>query len=162
VYDQVITDFGEIAPFVQIQQAEAQHAAAVERLFDRYDLPLPKNEWADVAFDSFESVEAACAAGIEAEVANADIYTQAIANTDKRDLTNVFKNLQRASLESHLPAFKACDTTAPTGVGGPQNSWNQQGNGNQPPYGQNMADCPNPEMAQSQSRNAGRGQGRTR
>ena len=67
VYDQVIADFGEIAPFVQIQEAEARHAAAVERLFSRYNLALPTNQWANTDFPAFESIEAACAAGVEAE-----------------------------------------------------------------------------------------------
>lgn len=118
VYDQVIADLDETAPFVQIREAEARHADAVERLFSRYNLQLPENQWAETDFPTFESLQAACAIGAEAERANADLYDWALANTAKRDLTNVFTNLKTASLESHLPAFETCDpTAAPLGSG---------------------------------------------
>jgi len=35
-YDQVIADFGEVRPFINIREAEARHMAALQRLFARY------------------------------------------------------------------------------------------------------------------------------
>lgn len=126
VYDSVIADFGQVAPFVQIQKAEAQHAAVLERLFTRYGLELPENEWAEADIPSFDSVEAACVAGVAAEIANAELYDWALSVTDKPDLTNVFTHLQAASLESHLPAFEACDIVAPADGSGRRNTGDQQ------------------------------------
>jgi len=119
VYDQVIQDFGEISPFVEIRAAESRHAAAVESLFEKYDLTVPENEWTGNV-PSFESVEAACAAGAQAEIDNAGLYDAALASTDRRDLTNVFTNLQSASLNQHLPAFQDCSdgTYTPATVNG--------------------------------------------
>ena len=108
VYDQVIQDFGEVSPFVEIRQAEARHADALIRMFDKYGVEVPENGSIG-EIPSFESVEAACAVAMQAEEDNAKLYDTALAATDKRDLTNVFTNLQAASLNQHLPAFEACD-----------------------------------------------------
>lgn len=107
VYDQVIQDFGEVVPFVAIRNAEARHAAAVQRQFEKYGLPIPENQWIGNV-DSFASVEAACTAAAQAEIANASLYDDALANTTRADLTRVFSRLQSASLNNHLPAFQAC------------------------------------------------------
>lgn len=175
VYDAVIADFGEVAPFVPIRQAEAQHAAVLERLFERYGLAAPANEWAEAEIASFESVEAACAAGVAAETANADLYNRALAATDKPDLTNVFTHLQAASLESHLPAFTACDIVpAQDGSGnqhgqsrgrqggpnqgcGPNQGWGQGWNQNRP--NQPNPDCTNPDGPQYDQNRSGQRQG---
>ncbi len=124
VYAQVVADFDDAVLFAHIQQAETRHAAAVERLFARYNLQLPENQWAGVDFPAFENIEAACAAGVEAESDNAGLYDWALSNTTKRDLTNVFTNLKTASLESHLPAFEACDPDAIPAGDGLRNGWN--------------------------------------
>lgn len=165
VYDAVIADFGEVAPFVPIRQAEAQHAAVIERLFERYGLAAPANEWAGAEITSFESVEAACAAGVAAETANAELYNRALAATDKPDLTNVFTHLQAASLENHLPAFTACDIVpAQDGSGnqhgqsrgrqgGPHQGWGQT-RPNQP-----NPDCTNPDGPQYDQNRSGQRQG---
>jgi len=107
VYDQVIQDFGQVIPFTAIREAEARHAAAVERLFEKYGLDVPENQWVGNA-PSFDSLEEACAAAVQAEIDNAGLYDTALATTTRRDLTNVFTNLQSASLNKHLPAFQAC------------------------------------------------------
>jgi hypothetical protein len=107
VYDQVIQDFGDVSPFVQIRQAESRHADALIRMFDRYELEVPENDWVG-AVPSFESVDAACLGAVQAEIDNAGLYDKILATTDKRDLTNVFINLQSASLNQHLPAFESC------------------------------------------------------
>lgn len=170
VYHSVIADFGQVAPFVQIQQAETRHAAALARIFARYGLELPENEWADAEFASFDSVEAACVAGVAAEIANAELYDQALAVTDKPDLTNVFSHLQAASLESHLPAFEACDVVPAADGSGQQNARGRQvgqgrhggqGQGwNQTRPNQPNPDCINPDGPQYDQSRTGQRQGR--
>ena len=114
IYDQVIQDFGDVAPFVNIREAEANHADALIRLFDKYGVEVPENDWIGQV-PSFESVTEACEAGVQAEIDNAGLYDSVLAASEHVDLTRVFTNLQSASLNMHLPAFEAC--ASGTGAG---------------------------------------------
>jgi len=107
IYDQVIADFGAVRPFTQIQKAEESHIAALVRLFERYDLEVPENEWPGNV-PTFESVADACAAGVQAEVDNGAVYDELFSMVDNPDIVRVFTSLQRASLTKHLPAFERC------------------------------------------------------
>jgi len=42
-YDQVIADFGEVRPFINIRDAERRHIEALATLFSRYRLPVSEN-----------------------------------------------------------------------------------------------------------------------
>ncbi len=81
--------------------------AALAATFDRYGLPLPADTWPDRA-PRYESIRAACAAGVEAEIENGAMYDRLIAVTTHADIIEVFENLQRASQENHLAAFRRC------------------------------------------------------
>jgi hypothetical protein len=107
VYQSVIDTFGEVEPFVEIAQSEQHHIEALIKHFDKYGLPVPENTWIG-KIPPFESVQAACQAGAEAEIANAALYDQLFSMTGDPGLIQVFTNLSRASLESHLPQFEAC------------------------------------------------------
>ncbi len=106
-YDTVINTFGQVAPFAQIAQAEQNHIDALVAKFDKYGLEVPENPWYDQV-PVFDSLEAACAASAQAVIDNADHYEQFFLMTDNADLIQVFTNLSRASLESHLLEFQAC------------------------------------------------------
>jgi len=106
-YDQVIEDFGPIKPFINIREAEGRHITALLGLFKRYDLPIPDNTWPG-RVDHYASVEAACKAGVEAEIANGEMYDRLIGNARKNDIITVLRNLQAASQQRHLPAFQRC------------------------------------------------------
>jgi hypothetical protein len=139
VYDQVISDFGEVQPFVNIRQAEAQHIEALLPLFQAYNVPVPENPWIGNA-PSFESVQDACAVGVEAEILNAALYDELYASTERQDIIIVYEALQRASNENHLPAFERCANSSGTNQGNGQgNQGNGQGNqGNGQGNGQGM------------------------
>ena len=107
VYEQVISDFGSVRPFSSIQNAEATHIAALTRLFDAYGLALPENTWIG-QLAGYESLGAACAAGVQAEIANGGLYDTLLSSTERSDILDVYTSLQRASLEQHLPAFMRC------------------------------------------------------
>jgi hypothetical protein len=107
VYASVIDQFGAVRPVTNIQRAETNHANAVVRLMERYAVPVPENAWLGTDFP-FATVSEACAAGVEAELLNRDLYDILFASTDRADLTRVFASLQRASEENHLPAFERC------------------------------------------------------
>jgi rubrerythrin len=110
LYRSVLATFGEgTLPFAVIADSEAQHVAAIERLFARRQLTPPPSTWSVAAFPPFASVALACAAGVGAEEDDAAFYTPYLERTDiPQDVRIVFTNLQRASLENHLPAFERC------------------------------------------------------
>jgi hypothetical protein len=105
VYDQVIADHGDVRPFRNIIRSEARHAAALANLFERYDLPVPENPWVRNV-ERYETVQAAARAGVEAEIANVELYDRIFASTDRPDILQVYENLRWASQERHLPAFR--------------------------------------------------------
>lgn len=107
LYQSVVDAFGAAAPFERIVQSEAQHASALLRLADKYGIPAPEYPGTE-GQPSFETLEAACQAGVQAEIADAALYDELMAFTNHTDLLRVYENLQKASLNSHLPAFEAC------------------------------------------------------
>lgn len=106
-YESIMGQFGEIAPFVNIQQAEVQHAAAWEFLFDRYSIPVP--DVPEFEIPTFASTQEACALGAEAEIANFALYDEMLqAFEPYPDIYQVALALRNASEFSHLPAFETC------------------------------------------------------
>ena len=107
IYGGVIAQFGEVAPFVNIQRAEAQHIAAWEFLFDRYGLTAPAAPV--TAVPSFASLTEACQAAADAEIANFGLYDQMMVTlADYPDMVRVVTSLRDASEYQHLPAFELC------------------------------------------------------
>lgn len=107
LYQAVIEQYGPIQPFVELAQAAEQHIAALYTHFDKHALAVPENTWLGM-IPPFKSMQAACQAGAGAEQANAALYDTLLSVTDDAGLLHVFQNLQRASLESHLPELEAC------------------------------------------------------
>ena len=110
LYRSVLGTFGpETAPFALIAKAEARHVEALQVLFTRRQMAPLASIWAPSSFPPFASVALACAGGVKAETEDADFYAPYLSRTDlPQDVRNVFTNLQRASLENHLPAFERC------------------------------------------------------
>lgn len=106
-YDQVVADFGELRPFINVRGAEARHIDALLGLFDRYGLPAPANQWPG-RVKRYRRVRDACADAVEAEIANGALYDRLMASTVRPDLLAVFANLRDASQQRHLPAFQRC------------------------------------------------------
>lgn len=106
-YDKVNRDFNHPRPFANIQKAEGRHIERLKVVFAAYDLPVPGNRWMGDA-PAFKSLDEACKAGIVGEVANRDLYTKLFNSTEKEDIITVYKALQTASEENHLPAFQRC------------------------------------------------------
>lgn len=107
IYEQVNKDFDSPRPFINIQQAEARHAERLKQIFETYKIPVPENPWMGNA-PKFKSVAEACEAGVEGEIINIDLYKKLFKSTPREDILTVYKALQRASEENHLPAFKRC------------------------------------------------------
>lgn len=106
-YDLVIKDFGEVRPFINIRDAEARHIDALLEIFSDYGVTPPANTWIGKA-PRYESIHSACAAAVEAEIENGELYERIMRSTQRTDILNVFRNLCDASQQRHLPAFQRC------------------------------------------------------
>lgn len=106
-YAQVIRDFGEVRPFINIVEAEARHIEALLSLFKRYGVAPPDNCWTGKA-PRFKSVDDACVAGVQGEIENVALYDRVLKSTRRGDILNVFQSLRSASQDRHLPAFQRC------------------------------------------------------
>jgi hypothetical protein len=56
----------------------------------------------------FETVVAACEAGVKGEIANRDLYKKLFKTTSRQDIIETYRYLQGASEKNHLPAFERC------------------------------------------------------
>lgn len=108
LYTAVINQFGSIYPFAQIVRSEQQHINVLVRQAEKYGVEVPANPGLAAA-PAFTTVTEACQAGVKAEIADAALYDELKPVVTHTDLLRVFNNLQRASLNSHLPAFQSCD-----------------------------------------------------
>ncbi|MBZ0302086.1 MAG: hypothetical protein K8J31_20215 [Anaerolineae bacterium] len=107
VYAAILEQFGDTAPFVNIQLAEAQHIAAWELQFDRYGIALPGVPEFEVPV--FASLSEACQTAAAAEIANFELYDTMLATLgDYPDMVQVVTALRNASEFNHLPAFQSC------------------------------------------------------
>lgn len=107
LYNAVAEQLGAQVPFSQIARSESQHANALIRLAERYGVEVPENPGL-TSTPQFANTAEACAAGVAAEIADADLYDQLLPDVTHPDLQRVYTNLKNASLQSHLPAFEAC------------------------------------------------------
>ena len=107
-YQAAIAQFGSITPFSQIVRSEQQHVEALAQLFIRYGLAVPTNPGL-ASIPTWSTVADACQTGVDAEITDAALYDELKPLVDNADILQVFANLQAASLQSHLPAFEACN-----------------------------------------------------
>lgn len=106
-YAAAIARFGPVRPFVNIIEAERRHADAIERQLRRLGFAIPANRWEGGAAAP-ESLAAACAAAIQAEVDNIALYDRLLPQIADPVVRQVLENLQAASRDNHLPAFRRC------------------------------------------------------
>ncbi len=118
-YVSIMNKFGEIKPFVNIAQAEQRHINSLQILLTKYGVQIPQNPYLRNLPQAPESVSAACAIGVKAEIDNANLYDEKLMPLSKGydDIQLVFQNLRDASQERHLPAFERCGTGGGMGMG---------------------------------------------
>jgi hypothetical protein len=107
-YGRVLDDLGTVAPFVRIRDAEWQHVGALANLYVKRDLTVPTSTWTLDNVPRYNTLQAACAAGVEGEIDNVEMYDRLLLQDVPVDVVRVFENLRAASLENHLPAFESC------------------------------------------------------
>ena len=106
-YAAIIDTYGTANPFPNIMASEARHIEALTSILDAYGVPYPEENPYLGTIEVPESLAAAAQAGVDAELANVDLYAQQLeAVEDYSEIHNVFVNLQSASLNQHLPAFE--------------------------------------------------------
>ncbi len=108
IYQRLLADHGDVSPFRNIVQAEQRHAVALQSLLTSRALAIPANPWTLDNVPRFASVNEACAAAADAEIANIALYDQFMALALPDDVRTVFTANRRASLDQHLPAFERC------------------------------------------------------
>jgi hypothetical protein len=108
VYLKVLHDFGDVLPFHNIVVAEVRHSTSIGRLFENRGWSVPTSEWNGDSVPGFATLAGACAAGVEAELANIALYDELLARDLPADVERVFENVRAASLNNHLPAFEGC------------------------------------------------------
>lgn len=112
-YAAVIDKFGPARPFTNIINAEQRHSDAILTLMDAYGVSPPENTYLDdpeVVASVPDSIAEACRMGVQAELANRDLYDVELIPkaTDYPDIVAVLQNLRDASQNRHLPAFQRC------------------------------------------------------
>lgn len=108
LYTAVNAQFGSTIPFSYIVRSEQQHINALVRQAQKYGLAVPENPGLANP-PVFATLAEACQAGVDAEIADAALYDELKLVTTHADLLQVYDRLQKASLDSHLPAFQLCD-----------------------------------------------------
>ncbi len=114
-YQKVIETFGEVRPFSNIIKAEETHIELLKPLFDHYGVDVPEDTWY-AKVPEFATLQAACGAGVTAEIENAKLYDEFLTFVVEPDILEVFTYLRNASQEKHLPAFQRC-TERSNGIG---------------------------------------------
>jgi hypothetical protein len=106
-YSAVIEKFGEIRPFANIVHSEARHIDLWKGLFTKYGLPIPPDTFAGNV-NAPDTIQAACEAGVEGEIANVAMYDQFLSFVQQPDLRAAFTQLRHVSQNNHLRAFQRC------------------------------------------------------
>ncbi len=104
-YEALIETFDAGRPFTNIVKAEQNHIDALIPLFEAYGYAVPEDNTADNV-EIPATLAETYAIGVEAEIANIELYENFLANNDvPEDVTIVFENLIEAS-RNHLAAFE--------------------------------------------------------
>ena len=107
-YRLAVDTLGETRPFSKIVEAEGRHIQALIRLFRKYDIDVPEDDWSS-RVQAPSSLLEAYRLAVEAEIENAKMYERLLdLSKDYPDVQHVLKQLQYASQENHLPAFRRC------------------------------------------------------
>lgn len=104
-YTQVMTRFGRVVPFVNIERAEGRHEQMVINLMKLHSVPVNNQPPTGVPTVPDTLVECRAIAA-QAERDNIAMYDDFLNRVTHADIRRVFENLRAASLNNHLPAFE--------------------------------------------------------
>lgn len=107
-YRKTIETFGAVMPFSNIVQSEMRHFNALEPLLVKYNVPAPINDWYD-KIELPNTLLECCEVGVAAEIDNIKMYDDLLSYVEEYpDIKDVLFQLQAASYNNHLPAFRNC------------------------------------------------------
>ena len=107
-YKKTIETFGNVTPFSNIIEAEIRHFNALEPLLIKYNVPAPINDWAE-KIELPNTLLECCEVGVAAEIDNVKMYDNLLSYVGEYpDIQDVLYQLQAASYNNHLPAFRSC------------------------------------------------------
>jgi rubrerythrin len=106
-YAAVLTRFGDVRPFSNIVGSERRHSTAIARQLERLGHTVPTNKLMGT-IEAPATLADACSAAIEGEIENIALYDRLLPSISDPEVRHVLENLQRASRENHLPAFRRC------------------------------------------------------
>ena len=116
-YRKIIDTFGDIRPFSNIVLAEQRHIDFLLPLYKKYSIAVPPEpDTTGIAVP--DTVAEACKIAVQAEEENISLYDELLTGTDEQDVLAVFQQLQAASRDNHLPAFRRCLERGPLIQGG--------------------------------------------
>lgn len=112
-YGAVLEKFGTRRPFSTVIRSERRHQAKIAQLMTAYGMAVPRNTKlgsAEIRAKVPESLAEACQMGVDAEIANRDLYHKQLLPLvhQHADIKAVFERLSFVSDSHHLPAFKRC------------------------------------------------------
>ena len=124
MYQAMSEKLGGARPFSNIVEAERVHEERLMPLFEKYKIPIPENSFVPAKMPVPDTRVEACKAGIESEKKNIVMYEEFLGFVKEKDIVEVFKYLQAASQNNHLPAFTRCadgggQGNGPGRMGGP-------------------------------------------
>jgi len=103
-YNAIMNAFGTQKPFSNIVKSEATHISLLEPLFEEYNVAIPVKDWASLVTVP-DTLEAAYAAGVNAEEMNIAMYESFLKESLPDDVKAVLEKLVQSS-ERHLAAFQ--------------------------------------------------------
>lgn len=103
-YELIINEYGFQRPFSNIIKAEEYHISLLKPLFKKYGFELAEDKSEEYVVLP-ESIEASFQTGVDAEIANIDMYESFLEKDIPEDIRIIFWKLKRGS-ENHLRAFK--------------------------------------------------------
>ena len=107
-YRKVIETFGNQMPFISVIEAEIKHYEELTKLLEKYNVPLPVNDWYEKIVLPNTLVEC-CEVGVAAEIDNIQMYDNLLLYVDEYpDIQDTLYRLQAAAYNDHLPAFRQC------------------------------------------------------
>ncbi|TEW54412.1 DUF2202 domain-containing protein [Psychromonas sp. RZ22] len=102
-YQKIMDKFGQKRPFSKIIKAEETHISLLKPLFVKYGFILPPDRGLELAVVPPTFAET-LKVGVDAEIANIEMYELFLQEDLPTDVRDVFKRLLKGS-ESHLAAF---------------------------------------------------------
>lgn len=106
-YQAVLDKFGQVAPFINIRNAENTHVDAWKRLYEVNKLDFPPDIYAGRMVAPAD-LKKACAEGVEAEKVDVALYDKLMKETTDAEALKVMAEQRKVSQENHLPAFEQC------------------------------------------------------